>query len=212
MFKNNKSLVAAALVFASGVAFGGVNTSNDNNIWKLVLGGGYAQTKSMLPGDNSTVVGRVAFGVNPWRWNMMTFGFEAGLQSGSTMKLHATDRFEDFGAIGTTFKPSYDLLGSMQISINEAETMFFVVKGGAIYREWTFSTTAIPTKNQFSPEVQVGIGTKLSPHVKISAYYQGIYSGGAGLTGSLGEDNTITGAVKNIPTQQGGFLGVEIVF
>jgi len=186
---------------------------NNNNIWKVVLGGGYAQTWSILPGDNSTVVGRIGFGVNPWRWNNMTFGFEAGLQSGDTMKLTVPSNI--ILEIGSTFRPSYDLLGSMQFAFNEAETIFFLVKAGAIYREWTFANMLIPTKAQFSPELQAGIGTKLSPHVKVFAYYQGIYTGGAGLTSQTtrpGGVLTINGAVKNIPTQQGGFLGVEIMF
>ena len=55
-------------------------------------------------------------------------------------------------------------------------------------------------------ELQAGLAYNLTSHVRISTFYQGIYSGSnAGLALNSAGDITL----GRIPTQQAGFIGFE---
>jgi hypothetical protein len=189
-------------------------TDNAAALWQIEAGMGYVKYRDASSSDGNTAVGRVALGFTPLHWKNVVMGLEAGVQSGNgSMKIDvAQDVLYQMGgtAISSTVKPMVDLLATLQIPLNNANSVFFTVKGGAAYRQWTFDRDTIPNITQVSPELQAGLGFKISSHAKLVAYYQGIYSGDMDFKAHPINDYSSTGSVKNIPTQQGGFLGIEM--
>jgi hypothetical protein len=183
--------------------------------WLISASMGYAHYKDVFSHDSNAFVGRAAIGINPIHlaWRKLAIGLEAGIQSGNSMHINVSQ--EDLNKMGggpysSTMKPMVDLLGTLRVSLNESDTLSFILKGGAACRQWTFESDEISSKTQISPELQVGLGVNITPRIKLVAYYQGVYSGNANLTVKAMSEYKDDGSVQNTPTQHGGFLGVEI--
>jgi predicted porin len=82
------------------------------------------------------------------------------------------------------------------------------LKGGVAYRQLELNdrTSSRDHLKKWNGELQAGLGYQLTQHGRLVAYYQRIFSEStAGI--KLTTDDEIT--ISQIPTQQGGFIGVE---
>ena len=152
-----------------------------------------------------------------------------GAQTGLDSRLMASQALlSNLGgpAIQTVIKPFWDLLGTVSlpllandsvkssirhVSRNEKlmeslAAVDLLAKVGFAYRQMHFDRDTINPKYQINPEVQVGLSKVISEHMVISLVYQGVYSGQVDLTTSSTNPFVATGAVQNIPSQNGGLL------
>lgn len=190
-----------------------VVTDNAFKFWHISAGMGYTNYRNTSSNDGSIATGRFALGFDPIHLQKTTLGLETGIQSGNTMKIDVSqDILHKMGgtAISSTVRPMVDLLATVHLSLNKADTVFLVLKGGAAYRQLQFDRDTIPNKAQISPELQVGLGFKISSSAKLIAYYQGIYGGDMGFETHEIDAYSSSGSVQNIPTQYGGFLSIEM--
>ena len=197
---------------------GGYNSEklNDNAkpVWYVLASMGYTTYQDAYKDDGNTVAGRLGIGCTALSWKKMNFGVEAGVQSGNRMRLGVSQSTLDLLGglpIQSTIKPLADLLATAQIDLTNTGTVFALAKVGAAYRQWQFDRNTISNIKKIDGELQVGLGIKLSSRTNLVAYYQGIYSGKVSFTvdSSAGPANA-TGRVHDIPTQNGGFLGIEM--
>jgi len=174
--------------------------------WRVSLGMGHTTYEHAYKGEGETIVGRLALGVVPLQWKIISFGLEAGIQSGNQMSMPTEETGNQ--DVQTTIKPMVDLLATVEISLDNRYTTFTIfAKGGAAYRKWEFDRDTIGNINRIDGEVQAGLGVKISAKTKLIAYYQGIFAGKVNFNYN---DNTGSGRANNIPAQHGGFLGIEI--
>lgn len=175
---------------------------------------GYGVVNNMLSNDGQSPIGRLTLGYKfyCYQWNNYygNINVELGVQNGKTMR-HApafNDPTSDLDLpIVTTLNPVLDLLLGFNLQLSPQSNFYGILKVGAAYRQLQFIFgNFINGKDQFSPEVQLGLGYTLSQHSRITVYYQGIYA-----DGNVGYQGNADGqvSVNNIPTQQAGFVGFE---
>jgi hypothetical protein len=170
---------------------------------------GYGNVNDMLHNDGQGAIGRLTFGVDVYDWNPAAISLELGLQNGRTMRHSPASNDPDFDIdlpIDTTLNPVNDLLLSVRFPIT---CQFYgVVKGGIAYRRFQFENgDYVNNLNQVSGEFQAGVGYEVTNHARLALYYQGIYANGK-VNFTQNSDGFVH--VSNIPTQQAGFLGLEI--
>lgn len=177
------------------------------------VGMGYVGYRDAYKNDGNTIAGRVALGVIPFHWQKADLGVEVGVQSGNRMRLdESQDVLDQLGGlpIQTTIKPIADLLATLHVGLDKVGKVFVLIKGGIAYRRWQFDRDTISSLDKVNGEVQAGLGVKISPRTNLVAYYQGIYGGSVRFKVRNGTAGDATGSVNNIPTQHGGFVGIEI--
>ena len=187
-------------------------------LWSVLAGIGYSRYQDSYSSDNDTAAGRLALGLAfPTYWQALDLGFETGIQNGNSMKLSAVQGSSQYCGISgttsiqTTVKPIVDLLATAQLSLNDAKTIFLVAKGGAAYRKWQFDRDSISNNSQINPEVQAGLGIRITPKTKLIAYYQGIYGRSVHVHTGINRNGAMSiRCIENIPTQQGGFLSIAM--
>jgi len=175
---------------------------------------GYGNINNMLSNDGQSAIERLVIGFDSFSWQMVTLGAELGVQTGNTMRTATVPAPNEFTEppLGTlpiqlTLKPVLDLLVSAKIYPSQRYPVYVIVKGGIAYRQMQVDDRdSIPSLHEVDGELQAGLGYDVNTHVRLSAFYQGIYSGSAGLTANSVTD---TGSFSNIPTQQAGFVGFE---
>jgi hypothetical protein len=190
---------------------------NQNNGWwspaRLSVGayGGYGVANGAYKQDGQYAQTRLSLGLRAAEYNVLTLGVEAGVQSGNSMRLAASDVLIATAGgmpIQSTLKPLVDLLLTVKGQLLPNNPLFGILKGGVAYRQLVLEnrTSARDGLRQLDGEFQAGLAYSMTSHATITAFYQGIYSGAnAGLAINTAGDVTIS----RIPTQQAGFLGFE---
>jgi hypothetical protein len=173
--------------------------------------GGYGNVSGAYKQDGQVTQGRLALGLRVAEYKSLSFGAEAGVQSGNTMRLYPSDTF--IAATGglpvqSTLKPLLDILVTMKGQLFPGHRLFGTLKAGAAYRQLVFDDRSSTRDGlrKVNGELQAGLAFNLTNHATLTAFYQGIYSGAnAGLAINSVGDVTIS----RIPTQHAGFLGLE---
>jgi len=183
--------------------------------------GGYGVIDGAYNDDGQFTQGRLAFGSDVYQWNMINAGLELGFQSGNTMRLDvAADLVDEAGELQwqATLKPLVDLLVSTKTQLPTSRPVYLIVKAGAAYRQLQLNdrTSTRDYLARVAPEVQAGLGVQLTPHAMLVLFYQGVYST-ATVGAQLKDNPDIDGitwdpyaTICNIPTQQAGFVGIEL--
>jgi hypothetical protein len=191
-------------------------SNGDSNWWspsRLSLGayGGYGNVSGAYKQDGQVTQDRLALGLRVAEYSFLSFGAEAGVQSGNTMRLAASSTLINTAGglpIESTLKPLLDLLVTVKSQILSNHPLFGILKGGVAYRQLVLNDRSSTRDGlqKLNGELQAGLSYKLTDHATLTAFYQGIYSGAnAGLTLSTVGDVSIS----RIPTQQAGFVGIE---
>jgi hypothetical protein len=205
--------LACSLAFAAGP----INNINQPATYpQFYVGayGGYGVVDGAYHEDGNVAQARLTLGTRVKEYNSLLLGAELGVQSGNTMRLDASQSLIDAAGglpIQATLKPLIDALVTIQYQFNTSLPLFLNLKGGIAYRQLLLNDRNSPedSLNKVNGEFQAGLGIGITKNVRITALYQGIYSGNnAGV--SLSTDHDVM--ISKIPTQQAGFLGVEYSF
>ena len=109
-------------------------------------------------------------------------------------------------------KPITDLLFTVKGQIQPDKSLYYILKGGIAYRQLQLedrTSTYGDGLNKLAGEFQAGVGMSLTEHVQLNVFYQGIYSN---TNAGVYLDSAGNTPIAHIPTQQGGFLGIEYSF
>lgn len=223
-----KKIILASTFLACMHAHAGTMGTEKPLPWEFGVGIGYVNYMGMV--DKNTTVQRLSAARHLFDAHTMHVGVEVGAQTGLSSRLLVSQAlYSSFGntAIQTTIQPFLDILGTVAIPLNFGQSLSstlknmpyheksarlfaatdVVAKVGVAYRQMHFDRDTINSKVEISPEIQVGLRKSLSRSVSIGLVYQGIYSSSrVGLTASSTNPLIATGAVKHIPTQNGGLL------
>jgi hypothetical protein len=179
--------------------------------WSVTASLGYTSYEYGTHGEGQTPVGRLAIGKALCDFGASSFGLELGVQNGNSMHLFIPQATLDvLGGlpVSATITPLLDLLATLRISVSPTSTVFIDLKGGAAYRRmYIMDRDTVNNKYQFAGEFQGGVGMPITDSSTISILYQGVYGGSLGFT--LNAD-ALTGAVSNIPVQNGVLISLNI--
>lgn len=171
---------------------------------------GYGYVSDMQHNDGQGAIGRLVFGMDVYKCNPLIIALELGLQNGRTMRHDPASNDVDADIdlpIQTTLNPVSDLMLSFRIPL--PCRFYGILKGGLAYRQLQFyDDDYVDSINQLGGEFQAGFGYDLTESSRVVLYYQGIYADGGT---SFTQHNNGKVSVSNIPTQQAGFLGFEIL-
>lgn len=205
------SLALSLPLYANAMDYKGMSSPNQWSPSNLYVGAyqGYGSVNDMLHNDGQGAIGRLVFGLDVYTWSPAIFSLELGLQNGKTMRHAPADNDPDAAVdlpIELTLSPVNDLLLSVRIPFSCPFSV--ILKGGIAYRKLEVDNgDYVNTKNQVSGEFQAGLGYDVNNHVRVAAYYQGIYASGK-VNFNWNSDGSVH--VSNLPTQQAGFLGLEL--
>lgn len=235
--KTIKTILFLTLLNSSYVMAGSMATepaSSPESPWGFSIAMGYVNYENMV--DPNTTVQRLAVTRDLLTFDVLNVGLEIGAQTGLASRLLTTaNNLDALGgpAVQTVIKPFFDVLGTISAPVRVgssvkntipvknthiASTVEYITQGftrldvfakiGMAYRQMHFDRDTINPRVRISPELQVGLNTFVSEKVSIALAYQGIYASDATLT-TNGSGLYATGAVKSIPTQNGGLVIVH---
>jgi len=173
--------------------------------------GGYGNVNGGYKNDGQVTQGRLTLGAHAADYKFLSFGVEAGVQSGNDMRLSARSSVISTAGglpIQSTLKPLVDLLITVKGQLSTDYPLVGILKGGIAYRQLQLNdrSSSQDGLRKVNGELQVGLGYNVTRHAMLTVFYQGIYAGGnAGVSINSVGDVTLT----RIPTQQAGFLGLE---
>lgn len=177
--------------------------------------GGYGTVSGGYKKDGNVAQGRFTLGVHAKQYKQWGLGGEIGIQSGNTMRLATSSSVLD-PTIDllpqATLKPLLDLLLTFRGQIQPDKPFYYILKGGMAYRQLQLegrTSTYGDGLSQVAGEFQAGVGMKITEHVQLNVFYQGIYSNN---NAGVYLDSAGNTPISHIPTQQAGFLGVEYAF
>lgn len=177
------------------------------------LYGGYGDVDGAYKNDGEVTEGRFALGYQFYNYDFLGFGAEVGVQSGNTMRLSASDAVIEAGGglpVQATLKPLVDVLLTVKGALTTSMPVVVILKGGIAYRQLQLEDRSSHNDSlrKVNGEFQAGLGYPLTEHAMLTAYYQGIYSeSDAGV--SVDSTGNYT-SISHIPTENSGFLGLEI--
>jgi len=179
---------------------------------------GYGSIDGANGSDGQYAQGRLALALDVYQWQICSAGLELGLQSGKTLRLDVDENMvETTGGLNwqATLNPFLDFLATAKLGIPVRIPTFALFKIGASYRQLQLNdrSSSEDYVSQVSPEIQVGLSIQLTRNAALQLIYQGIYSGDSA-SPELRVDRTtndIESIITNIPTQQAGFIGFEII-
>jgi len=215
-----KKTLSACLLCLSLPAFSGgidetilIESAGVSNI-HVGAYGGYGNVNGGYKDDGKIAQGRLSLGIHAIEFNIISFGLEAGVQSGNTMRLSADSALiDELGGlpIQATLKPSVDALITAKGQLFASQPLFIILKGGIAYRQLQLEdrSSSQDGLRKIAGEFQAGLGFNITEQAMLTAYYQGIY-GGSDAKVSINWVGDAT--ISHIPTQQSGFLGVEYSF
>jgi hypothetical protein len=183
------------------------SSENTTKSWMLNAGFGMAHYSSALNHDGQVAVGRFSLGRSLFHIPFGQIGIEAGVQSGNTMRLDFPN--EDINALGGVpieiqVKPTLDALIGFDTKPIGDTLINAWFKGGGAYRALRVDRDSVNDINQFSPELQVGIGYAISKRASLNLGYQVIWGSQPELKIN---SYTETGTLYNIALQQAVLLG-----
>ena len=213
-----KTLLASLICLSAALPVYATSSpaSSVANWWspsRLYMGayGGYGSVNGAYNNDGQVGQGRLTLGLHAAEYKNISFGIEAGVQSGNDMRLSASPGIITATGglpIQSTLKPLLDLLATVKAQFSPRYPLFAIVKGGIAYRQLQLNdrTSSADNLRKANGELQAGLGYSITDHILLTALYQGIYSSNnAGVAINSVGDTTIS----RIPTQQAGFLGKE---
>lgn len=177
--------------------------------------GGYGTVSGGYKNDGNVAQGRFTLGVHTMQCKKWILGGEMGIQSGNTMRLAARSSVIDPTMDlppQATLKPLLDLLFTVKGQIQVDKPFYYLLKGGIAYRQLQLEDRTSPYGDGLSKvagEFQAGVGMNINDHVQLNVFYQGIYSN---KNAGVYLDTAGNTPIAHIPTQQGGFLGIEYSF
>lgn len=179
--------------------------------WMMTGSLGYAGLNGSYGGQGQSAVGRLGIGKILRDYGRASLGFEVGVQNGTTMQLFVPQATQDvLGGLPVTVavKPLLDLLAAWRFTPASTRAMFAEIKLGAAYRRMdVINQETVNNKSQFAGEVQAGIGVPITDVATLSLLYQGIFGANVDFKANA---VTETGAIGNIPVQNGVLLSLNI--
>lgn len=207
LLKEHRSMKKLILGFACLLA---TTTAFPNSLQNFYLGayGGYGAMSGTSGSTGDYASGQFALG---WQYNKhhrIQWGAETGIQSGNTMNLGNTNQGLPLNA---TLKPSFDFLATLKAQLFDTYPVFGILKFGFDYEQVDLNSVSSSqdTVNNVNPELEAGFGYNITPRAMITAFYQGIYSGG---NANVGTDINGNPTIGRVPTQNAGFIGIEYSF
>lgn len=184
--------------------------------WMLIASGGYDHFADAINSDGSTAVARLALNRQLFQSGSFDVGLEAGIQNGVNMRPVVTEQTLD--ALGgtpvlATIKPVVELLSTISKHFSDNGSFSGFAKLGVAYRSMTFDRDTIPNINKISPDLHLGISSKVSDSVSLMLYYQVVFGSDSDIKATsypLPANNL--GTASSMPTQQGVLLGVAYHF
>lgn len=191
-------------------------TVPENNAWNLGVAIGYThyQSNDIQQGRDAELV-RLSIGFVPVELSKLALGLELGLQTANDIEMMISPNIPVGGVpLHASIKPMLDLMGTLQLSLNGAKTVFAILKGGVVYRRMHFTENTISNISRINPKLQAGFGFMVTQRIKLVTYYQGIYSSSVDLKEHVISQKAglYSQSVQNIPCQHSVLIGVEIKF
>lgn len=192
---------------------------DSTNFWQIMVSMGRTYYQDAALSDKvNPFVGRVSVGFTPIHWKRMSFGLEAGFQSGGNADFAISKNISQatpsggISATSFTISPMADLVGTVKLSLlDNKDSLFIILKGGLAHRRLHFTDKNISCKNQTSGEFQAGVGVAISPSLRLHCYYQGIYSGPMNLKFTETAPYVYRGEVRNISSSHSVFMGLAMI-
>jgi hypothetical protein len=190
------------------------HSSNENTInpWMVNAALGMTYYSSAMSHDGQVAMGRFSLGRSLFHLPFGQIDIEAGIQSGNTLLLDFPK--EEINILGGVpieiqVKPILDALigfGTKPMGNAPINAWF---KGGIAYRTLQADRESVNDINQFSPEIQVGVGYAINKCTSLNLGYQTILGKQPKL--EINTQNE-TGSLHNIPLQQAVLLSVSYHF
>lgn len=178
--------------------------------WSIGAAIGVAQYQHMAKEDSQTALARLSFGRTLLAIEKLSAGIELGIQNGNRMRFAIPQETLDvLGGLPLTgiAKPVIDVLLTSTIPLGTRST-FVLLKGGVAYRQLQMDRASVKNLNRLSFEGQLGAGFFINDHTSLSLSWQRIAGGNPSFR--VHED-TETGTVATISTQQALLLGISIL-
>lgn len=207
VFKYMVALAIGGLITTQVLAQAIENKSEKYSPWSITTSLGMAQFDSMDELHGQTALGRLAFGYALTRH----FGLEMGIQNGNQMRLDLPKKTVDvLGGVPLvgTAKPLIDALITIKTpSLSSTTPLFALAKGGVAYRQLQMDRESINDRAQFSPEIQAGLGYKVSECLDVHLMVQYVLGSNPDVQVDA---MTERGWIANIPSQRAIFLGLTL--
>jgi hypothetical protein len=173
--------------------------------WAMSGSLGMAQFESTKAHQGQTSLAR--FGLN---YALTRFlGLEAGIQNGNQMRFDLPQESEDILGgmpVSGTIKPQLDLLFTVKTPKTQLiKPLYAQIKAGMAYRQLQMDRDSINDLQEFSPELQVGLGFAFNERLDFSLMYQQVFGQKPKfVVDALRE----TASIANIPSQKALMLGL----
>lgn len=182
------------------------------NPWTLDASLGMTLYPEAVSKDNQNAMGRLSLGRVLWTEPQWQAAIETGIQSGSALRLNfPKETIDSLGGvpIDSQLKTLIDVMISLK-----TDAMFYApitpwFKAGMAYRQFQVDSHEINNVQEFSPEIQAGLGYRINDQLTVTLGYQYIFGKNPEL--SLNPDNE-TGTLKYIASQQAIMAGFSVSF
>lgn len=184
--------------------------------WMLIASAGYDHFANAVNSDGSTGVARLALNRFLFRSGNFDFGLEAGIQNGVNMRPIVQANVLD--ALGgtpvlATIKPVIELLSTLSKRFSDNDRFIGFAKFGIAYRSMTFDRDTIPNISKISPDLHLGLASRVSDNISLMVYYHIAFGGNPDINATLFPlPANNSGKASNIPTQQGALFGITYMF
>lgn len=180
--KHKKNVNAKHLTVRKPVAKPVSKSSGDhsNLPWSLEIGLGYGKYQNMISSDGKTVLSRIGFGKEFFRYKSFHAGMEMGVQTGDNARLsipESTQLLLGGLPVDTVIKPMLDILVRGKLSFPKYTSFYSQVKAGAIWRQWQFTRSSVNDLSKINPELQIGVGWDINRIASLSLSYQHVFGG-----------------------------------
>lgn len=207
-----KKITIILLTFISFTNLAHSSSEHSLNSWVVNASFGMAYYSNAMNHDGQVTTGRLSLGRSLFHIPFGQIDIEAGIQNGNTIRLNFPK--EDISALGgipieIQVKPILDALigfDTKSMGHTPINTWF---KGGVAYRTLQADRESVNDINQFSPEIQVGVGYAINKYTSLNLVYQTILGKQPKL--EINTQNE-TGSLHNIPLQQAVLLSVSYRF
>lgn len=211
--KHNKTklfLIMATLCYSNALFADDIMTFVRSQFDLYVgLSGGYGELQDAATKTGESGLLRFSLG-SLWRVNSkVRLGTELGFQAGSQMVLNSSSTT----VLGANALPVFLIMKSpadalLTVKYYAYNPAFIQVKAGYVYQGTMVNGADVITTNSWMPDVQGGVGIKLSDHCRFILNYQRFF----GQKPTLINMNATTGVstLHGIPTWQAVLLSVEI--
>jgi hypothetical protein len=182
------------------------------NPWTVDAAFGMALYPDTASHDSQTAIGRLSLGHALFTQPYWQAGIEAGIQSGTSMRLALPKESIDvLGGvpIEAEIKPMLDLLIGVKTKPLVSVPIVAWLKVGAAYRTLRVDRPEVNNLNNYSPELDVGLGYQVNEQTAVTIGYQSIWGKKPQLTVF---PETQTGVLRYIPAQQALLLGFSFNF